>query len=187
MKNRATWDEYLHDFEQILSAENPVEPYDDPDFLEYAKLNQSRQKRWLKVGKVNEKIATTIKAIEAPQTWYLITEPWCGDASHNAPFIAMVSELNDKIELKIVRRDTEPSLIDDYLTDGGKAIPKLVIRDEQDNDLHVWGPRPSGAQKIHHELKAEDADFEKQKVVLQKWYNNDKGESIQKELLELLS
>jgi|SRR5690554_1531484 len=185
MENITTWEKYLDKFEEVLLQEKPLPPYDDPMYLDYFKLNRSRQKRWLKTAEIKPELKEVIQAIKGKQTWYLITEPWCGDAAHNVPFIYLMSKLNPNITLKIVWRDVEPFMIDDYLTNGGKSIPKLVIRNESGKDLHVWGPRPAECQVLFQELKDENADFEKQKVELQNWYNKDKGMSIQKEFLQI--
>lgn len=186
MENITTWEGYLEKFEEVLAQETPQPPYDEPMYMEYFKLNRSRQKRWLKTAEINERLKTVIKGIKEKQTWYLITEPWCGDAAHNVPFIYMMTELNANITLKIVWRDVEPYMINDYLTNGGKAIPKLVIRDKNEKDLHTWGPRPDECQVLFTRLKEENADFEKQKIELQNWYNKDKGESLQNEFLKML-
>lgn len=187
MSNTTTWKEYINKFDELLTQENPEPPYDEEMFLEFVKLNKSRLKRWIKTTEINEELTQLIKGIDETQTWYLITEPWCGDAAHSTPFIYLMSELNPKIDLKVVYRDTPPLMIEDYLTDGGKAIPKLVIRDKNENDLHVWGPRPAECQKLFHQLKAEDADFEKLNNELQAWYNKDKGKSIQSEFAAMLN
>lgn len=186
MENITTWEKYLDKFEEVLAQETPQPPYDDPMYLDYFKLNRSRQRRWLKTAEINADLTQIIKSLDKKQTWYLITEPWCGDAAHNVPFIYKMTELNPNIELKIVWRDTAPYMIEDYLTNGGKSIPKLVIRDENEKDLHVWGPRPAECQTLYEQLKAENADFEKQKIELQNWYNKDKGQSVQKEFVEML-
>ncbi|PKR80502.1 thioredoxin family protein [Brumimicrobium salinarum] len=186
MSNTTTWASYLAKFDEILSQDNPPAPYDEAAFLDYLKLNRSRQKRWLKTANIDIELKKTIEKIDQEQTWYVITEPWCGDAAHSVPFIYKMTQLNPNIDLKIVWRDTEPYMIEDYLTNGGKSVPKVVIRDKNENDLHVWGPRPVECQKLYEELKAKDADFEEQKVALQNWYNKDKGVSIQKEFNGLL-
>jgi len=84
-------------------------------------------------------------------------------------------------------RDTEPYLIDEYLTNGGKSIPKLIIRNDVGHDKVVWGPRPAVLQAIFEQMKAEGKPFEEIKEFIQRWYNEDKGEAIQKELIGLLS
>src|SRR5690606_40974976 len=125
-----------------------------------------------------------LQAIQAPQHWIVITEPWCGDASHIVPFIEMMARENDNIKVTYELRDSEPVRIDSYLTNGGKAIPILII--QQDGvDKGVWGPRPAGASELFASLKNSNADFETIKVELQKWYNQDKGVMIQKEIAAL--
>ena len=124
--------------------------------------------------------------IREKQQWILITEPWCGDASHINPFIKMAADLNENIELVINLRDGEDSLIDHYLTNGvSKSIPILVVRDADGNDLFVWGPRPKDTQALlaQHKLDISKTDEEK-KIEFQAWYNANKGADIQAELVE---
>jgi hypothetical protein len=180
------WQEYLQQFEEILSHTLNTAPYDDPHFYEYTKLNQSRMNRWLKTAPLQTPLIEALQAIEEAQQWILITEPWCGDAAHLNPFIFKMSEVNPRIQLHIQLRDSG-SEIDHYLTNGGKAIPKLIIRNESSEDLLVWGPRPAAAQTYFYELKESTMPLEAQKAALQQWYNQDKGQSIQQEFLQLLS
>lgn len=179
--------QYQTHFQDILSSPNPSAPYDNADYLDYTKLNWSRQQRWLKTGLLNPILSKAIADIDKPQQWIIITEPWCGDASHTVPFIHMLTQLNPLINASYQLRDTEPFLIEQYLTNGGKAIPKLIVRDEAGNDLVNWGPRPVACQEVYSKLTAEKADFETVKTELQKWYNQDKGVSFQQELLEALN
>lgn len=187
MKNSASWEEYLDTFDRILSAELPETPYDNKDYFNYLKLNASRQNRWLKKSRLDSSLIQSIKTIDHPQTWYVITEPWCGDAAHNIPFLYMMTEENKNIDLRIIWRDTAPFMIDDYLTNGGKSVPKLIVRNTNEQDLFTWGPRPKECQNLYNELKAKDADFEEMKIALQQWYNKDKGEAVQQELKELIN
>ena len=179
------WQEYTNYFTEILESTEYKEPYND-DFLNYTRLNQSRSNRWLKHGIISDALKNQIAKIQQKQTWILITEPWCGDASHCNPFIFKMSELNDLIELKIQLRDSD-SEIDNYLTNGGKSIPILIIRDELGNDLAVWGPRPKACQIVFDELKSREVDFITFKTELQNWYNKDQGHEIQQEFETLLS
>lgn len=183
--NPMNWQEYLQQFDEILNHTISSTPYNDPHFYEYTKLNQSRMNRWLKTASLQTTLVDALQAIQEPQQWILITEPWCGDAAHLNPFIFKMSEVNPHIQLQIQLRDSG-SEIDDYLTNGGKAIPKLIIRNENAQDLLVWGPRPAAAQAYFYELKESAMPLEAQKAALQQWYNQDKGQSIQQEFIEYL-
>lgn len=179
--------DYLQLFENILQDADPKAPYNNPDYLNYTKLNWSRQQRWLKTGVITDAMATAVQNITTPQQWVIITEPWCGDAAHIVPFLYKTAALNPLITIDIQLRDTPPFLIEQYLTNSTKSIPKLIIRDNDGNDMAVWGPRPAGCQVLYDRLKAEKADFERMKIELQQWYNEDKGSSLQAELLEVLT
>lgn len=179
------FDKYLAYFEEIVESNNPPAPYDEPDYMEYARLNWSRMNRWLKRGQINEETTQKLQSIEGKQKWVLITEPWCGDAAHSVPFIAMMAEKNPNIELEIQLRDSD-SEIDNYLTNGGKSIPKLVIRDENGKDITTWGPRPTASQDFFLGLKEKGIDMDEVKAELQKWYNTDKGQAIQEDFLFLI-
>ncbi len=180
--------DYLHYFENIIhnTTDKLPELYKDPEYLEYTKLNWSRMNRWMKTGELNQETLSQIKAISSPQHWIVITEPWCGDASHIVPFIELMSRENELITVSYELRDTEPNRIDNYLTNGGKAIPILIIQDQDKKDLAVWGPRPAKCQEMFVSQKNSGADLAELKMSLQKWYNADKGNEIQQEIAALL-
>jgi len=181
-----TFNAYQQLFAAIFENPNPQAPYDNPAYLEYTKLNWARQQRWLKTAVLDEELVQTIRQMNTPQHWVVITEPWCGDAAHIVPFLHLVSELNPLISIDYQLRDSEPFLINSYLTNGSKAIPKFIVRDAEGKDLSVWGPRPAACQQLYNTLKEEKADAERLKTELQKWYNADKGQTLQAELKALL-
>lgn len=174
---------YQQIFQSILDDPNPPSPYENPDYLNYTRLNWSRQQRWLKTGILNDELVAVIQSIKKEQLWTIITEPWCGDAAHSLPFIHRLSELNPLIKADYQLRDTAPFLIDLYLTNGKKTIPKLIISDHENNDFAVWGSRPAECQLLYNRLLEEHVEMEQKKIALQKWYNEDKGVSLQNELL----
>lgn len=175
--------EYHNLFDTLL-AEPRTDVYADDNYKTYTELNQKRQERWLKKGKLTEDTIETLSKITTIQKWTVISEPWCGDASHIVPFLHLMAEQSDKIELEIVLRDQPPFLIDKYLTNGGKAIPILIIQKE-DTEL-VWGPRPAEAQNLVQQFKKDNVPIDEQKITLQKWYNSNKGIDIQQEIVDLL-
>ena len=182
-----TFQEYLDYFEQILASPEDYEPYGDPAYLDYTKLNWSRTNRWLKRFEPTDAIKSLIASITEHQHWIVITEPWCGDAAHSVAQLYQMVKNNPNIDFEIQLRDSGPFLIEDYLTDGSKSIPKLIIRNDVGHDKVIWGPRPKKLQDLFIQMKDEEKSFEEIKEVTQKWYNEDKGEELQKELLAQLS
>lgn len=177
---------YLEQFEQILNSPNPQAPYDNPDYFNYTKLNWSRMNRWLKKGEILPQVKEKIQSIQERQEWIVITEPWCGDASHIVPFIHMMAELNPLIHVDYELRDAEPFRINDYLTNGGKAIPKLIIKNADGKELATWGPRPADCQTLYKEMHDNKVPIEEVKIRLQNWYNEHQGVEIQEEITALL-
>lgn len=178
--------EYIHLFDTILTSEYPQTPYDKPAYINYVKLNQSRMSRWTRNLDLQPDLIDALNDLEEPQHWIIITEPWCGDAAHSVPFLVAIAEKSPKITYEIQLRDSVPFLINDYLTNGGKSIPKLVARDLDGNDLFTWGPRPHASQEIFDKMKSEGAIYDEITLKLQAWYNSDKGQAVQQELLDLV-
>ena len=181
-----TWTNYLQHFDEILSGTGTEAPYDDPHFMEYTRLNHSRMNRWLKTGKLTADVMEHLRRIDRTQRWILITEPWCGDAAHIVPFIQLMAQQNQHVQFEIQLRDSG-SEIDQYLTKGAKAVPILIIRDEDGKDLAMWGPRPKAAQQLFQDMKEAGLHLDDQKVRLQQWYNDDNGSSMQQEFVSLLA
>jgi len=183
--NFTQYQDYHHGILARDEAARPA-PYDNPDYFDYTRMNWQRSARWLKTGVLNDETLAAAASIRSPQKWIVITEPWCGDAAHIVPFLYLIAQTNPLIQIVFELRDQEPFRIDQYLTRGGRSIPKLIIRDEHDHDLATWGPRPAGCQEIYDRLMEEKADFETVKTALQNWYNADKGTEIQREISRLI-
>jgi len=176
---------YEQCFLTILADSSPQAPYDDAHYLDYVRLNWSRQQRWLKTGILTDELISIITAINYQQYWTIILEPWCGDAAHIVPFLHKLSELNSLITVDYLLRDSEPFLINNYLTGLSKSIPKLIIANSEKRDVATWGPRPVGCQLLLNQLLENKISMEEKKISMQKWYNVDKGKSLQQELVVL--
>jgi glutaredoxin-related protein len=116
----------------------------------------------------------------------VITENWCGDSAQNLPYLAKISKLNNNIKLRIILRDSHPEIMDSYLTNGTRSIPKLVVFDAEGNERFSWGPRPMEVQKLFSQWKAEGIVKPELYEKLHLWYSKDKGKSIEKEILQLI-
>ncbi|MCH8568859.1 MAG: thioredoxin family protein [Balneolales bacterium] len=154
----------------------------------YTKMNVARMKRLDKHLELNPEFSQILKSLRAPQKWLVITEPWCGDASQLVPVFEKAAQAsNGAIEHLIILRDLHPEIMDKYLTNGGKSIPKLIAYDSKTGEeLFNWGPRPAEAQTLFEEMRAEKLPFEQLSAKLHKWYAIDKAQSVQKELGELI-
>ncbi|MDN5203442.1 thioredoxin family protein [Fulvivirgaceae bacterium BMA10] len=160
----------------------------DDAMLNYTKLNQHRMKRLDKTTKLNETLIKQVEAVSEKWFWIVLTEGWCGDAAHNIPVIQKMAELNSNIELGFLLRDENLNIMDAYLTNGGRSIPKLIcLRQDTLEEVGTWGPRPAPVQKMtldHKESpKESNQDFS---IRVQNWYNGDKSETIQREFESLL-
>lgn len=76
-----------------------------------------------------------------------ITEFWCGDAMLNNPIMRKIAEAADT-EIRAVFRDDDTSLIDRYLTNGGRSIPIYLFLNEAGEVVTKWGPRAPELQEM---------------------------------------
>ena len=180
------WIEYIALFDQILHDNSPSGVYENEEYLNYVKLNKSRMERWMKSIEIPQTTVDKFNLITSPQRWILLTEPWCGDAAHNTPVLYKLSQLNPLITFEIVLRDENLEFMDGYLTNGARAIPKLIVRDSQNSDLFTWGARPKSAQSLVLGLKDAQEPMEKIKIELQKWYNTNRGQDVIQEITDLI-
>lgn len=128
----------------------------------YAKYNAERAETVAKTFEVSDDLRSLLKAIRHEHTWMVITEDWCVDSAFLLPVIAAMAEQNPLIQLRIVPRDTYPDIMDQYLTNGARSIPKMVVFDEHGEELFQWGPRPQTVQAVRDALRA--AGEENQKI-----------------------
>ena len=155
----------------------------------YTMLNQRRLKRLDKTTKLSPEDIFKIQEFTGDVTWLVITESWCGDAAQTMPVMQKIAQLSKGITLKVVWRDENLELIDAFLYNGGRSIPKLIAVDNATGAiLGDWGPRPSIATKMVNDYKEAHGKLTPEfKQDLQVWYNKDKGQNTVKDLLKLLA
>ena len=138
----------------------------------YTKLNDKRMKRWDKTVKISEALQQKIIKYPEKLTLLVLTESWCGDAAHIIPVINKIAVLNPNIELKLVLRDENEGLMNHFLTNGGKAIPKLIAVNQDKHVEFTYGPRPKEATQLVNSYKAQHGALTPEfKEDLQHWYN----------------
>ena len=103
--------------------------------IDYTKLNFTRMKRILKTTPISDAVKDTVDCLSDQLTWIVIAESWCGDAAQNIPVFAKIAETNPNINLRILLRDDNIEVMNQYLTNGGMSIPKLICLDGNLNEL----------------------------------------------------
>ncbi|WP_439129612.1 thioredoxin family protein [Polaribacter sp.] len=188
LQNAISYETYRALVSNLLADGKATGPIQSEALTNYSLLNDKRMKRLDKTIKISEETIATIKTISEPQTWLVISEGWCGDAAQNLPVINKIAALNPNINLKVVLRDENLELMDLYLTNGGRSIPKLIALDSEKEGIFTWGPRPTVATKMVKDYKAKNGSLDAQfKQDLQVWYNKDKGKSVQEDFVNLLT
>lgn len=156
--------------------------------IEFTILNFQRMKRLNKTITIDENAVETLQSLQQIQTWMVITEAWCGDSAQVTPVFNKIAGLSPAIDLKFVYRDENPELMDAFLTNGGRSIPKLIALDTNLEVLFTWGPRPSIATQMVADYRENHGMLTPEfKQDLQLWYTKDKGKNIVDDLLKLLT
>lgn len=181
-----SYSKYVEEFSEKVSSINPdlLDEHKKEKFG-ILKLNLQRTSRLDKTFEPTEETKNIFSKITNKQQWIIITETWCGDSAQIVPVIAKLAQLNNKIDLKILLRDTNLDFMDLYLTNGGRAIPKLIVYDENNEELFKWGPRPKAAQDLFTKLKNEGMEKSDINKELHLWYGRNRGKEIEKEICEL--
>ena len=126
--------EYLKIFNDLISVENSeLLNEQDKKHFENRKINFQRTSRLIKTFIPADETKDIFSQIKATQQWFVITESWCGDSAQNLPIIAKLASLSEKINFKIVLRNSNLDFMDLYLTNGNRCIPKLIVFDENEN------------------------------------------------------
>ena len=188
LEDSYTYQEYKELVSKLLNEGKSTGTNQTDDLLNYSLLNDRRMKRWDKTVKLESHIIDKVSEAVLNVTWLVITEGWCGDAAHALPVLNRIAELNKGIDLKLVLRDDHEELMQLFLTNESKSIPKLIIYDNHKREvLHTWGPRPSEATKLVNDYKAEHGSLDPVfKQELQMWYNKNKGKNIAEDISELI-
>ena len=188
LKKAISYTSYRKLISDLIASGKSSGQIQSEDLLNYSKLNDRRMTRLDKTIQLSQETLLGLKKIDKPITWLVLTEGWCGDAAQTLPVISKIANESDLITLKIIFRDEHEELMNQFLTNGGKSIPKLLVLNSENKVLNTWGPRPNIATKMVQDYKNKygqlDAAFKQQ---LQVWYNKDKGANIQEDMLGLLT
>lgn len=187
MKNY--WDQGIS-FEEYIRIgkerlENPSSQQ-ETEYKQYYELGLQRMDRTLKKYVPDEEQLKELAAKNFDGKILIISESWCGDASATVP--ALVKFFEGHNEVRIFLRDSDKSLISQYLTNGTESIPKVLILDKDFNVKNSWGPRPKYGYELLMKHKADPEAYPKDNFYndLQLYYAKNRGKDAVQEILELL-
>jgi len=180
---------YLELVRQLVKIEKTTGSIQSEALINYTKLGDRRMVRWEKTFKVPEGIQQKLETLDKELVFLVLTESWCGDAAASLPIINKIAEASPNITLKVVLRDESLDLMDAFLTNGARSIPKLIVLDESNDEIiGEWGPRPSIATQMVKDYKKEHGKLTDEfKQGLQVWYNKNKGQNILEDIVDLLA
>jgi hypothetical protein len=179
---------YMALTEQLVNEGRTSGPNQSEAYVYYTKLNLQRMNRLNKTITIPMELSELIAQKAQHWTWLIITEPWCGDAAQCVPALEKLALCSSNIQTKYILRDENPEVMDAYLTNGGRSIPKLICLDEQLQEVFTWGPRPDVIQAVMNDLKANGVTEIAQIVeAIQKAYNDNKQAGIYEELAAVLN
>jgi len=155
------------------------------EFLHRPKNNSELWDALYKRATLSEDAVARATRVQRPWHLLVLSEDWCGDSINTLPVIARLTEAQPLIDMRIISRDANPDLIDSHLTGLAKAIPVIILLDDEFNERAWWGPRPGSLQAWVTESGLALPKDERYRQV-RTWYARDHGKTAVNELLELI-
>jgi hypothetical protein len=179
---------YRQLIDEVLAQGKTTGPQQSEALTAYTVLNVQRMSRLDKTVKLLPELTTAAASLTGSYIALIITEGWCGDAAQIVPVIEAVAQASaGHLRTAYVLRDDNLDLADEYLTNGSRSIPKLVVlRADTLTEVLHWGPRPAEAQALITRLKAEGMAHDDFIREVHAWYAHDRTQATQRELLALV-
>lgn len=170
---------FLLDFNRAITYDDYVK-----ELGNYLSLHQMHYKKFASDNDIinQTKMCQPLKIL-------VLTEAWCADSLALLPIVRRIAEVNGHWELRILYRDDNRELMDQFLTDGVRAIPVFLFLDEDGKFLFRWGPRPIATKKIFEANRPllRQGKIEKQEIIkkIRTFYARDRGRTTFAELMHL--
>jgi hypothetical protein len=119
----------------------------------------------------------------------VISEVSCSDSTALLSVLKRYLE-GEKVEFRFALRSENPDLMQAFLTNGARAVPIIIILDEQGYYMDRFGPRPKTAQDIFETYRQDinEGRIERKEVSkkIRNFYARDRGNAILKDFSEKL-
>lgn len=157
-------------------------------FHQFAREANSNRDLWAgmyRIARIPDWAADAARSTGTKHHLLVLAEDWCGDGANSVPYLAKLADQSRSQEVRVLRRDEHPKVMDQYLTDGARSIPVVIVLDREFHELGHWGPRPEALQSWVREA-VKSGQKTKLYPHIRRWYATDKGQSTLREVLELL-
>ncbi|MDX5348876.1 MAG: thioredoxin family protein [Hymenobacteraceae bacterium] len=184
-----TYNEYTALVEQLVEQNKTTGPDQTEERIAFTRLNWQRMKRVGKQFVLLPELKAALQQLQEPWHWLVLVEAWCGDGAQLLPALAAVAEASPAITLTVLLRDENPALMDTCLTNGSRAIPKLICTNALTQErIFTWGPRPLAIKKQVEEFKKANplATHHELNLQVHTWYAKDRGNALQQDLHQLI-
>lgn len=156
------------------------------EFLEQADRRKAMWTAHYESGTVSEALLGRARRVVGMWRILAVAEDWCSDSANTIPYLALLAEQVDAIELRIIDSEAGREIMEAHLTpDGRAATPTILILDENYRKAGCWVERPADLQAwaLENRPELEDEEFLARKMA---WYREDGGESTVSEVVELI-
>jgi hypothetical protein len=173
---------------RTLAAEHRTSGPDQlPGLIRFTDQNQGHLDRAF-AAPLLPALVEQLRTLANFEIWVMLGETWCGDTAHTLPVLERLAQASGgRVQLFVLLRSDHPAAMAAHQTNGKNSIPKLIRLDAATyRELGTWGPRPSAAQALSEQLHAEHTPTGQLVRLMNEWYTDDNGQSLQAELLALL-
>ncbi len=164
-------------------------------FLEAPTLDQfiegtvENRDLWLSIrrrARVSEELVERLRSLSPPRHLVVLTEDWCGDACNTMPYLAALVEAVPQLEARAFLRNRNLDLMDSHLTGSARAIPVVIVYDEDWRETGWWGSRPEPLQRWVASPDGQELSKEDRYREVRRWYSRDQGRTTLAEIGALL-
>lgn len=156
-----------------------------PTFEAFLATATAQQEMWQQVRRratVPPDLLERARAI--PGRWHLLAlvEDWCGDAFNTIPVVAALADQVEALDLRLLRRDANPDLMDAHLSGTARSIPVVMLLDGAYRERGWWGPRPAPLQTWFLST-AQDLPKAERYREIRRFYARDRGRTTLDEIV----
>ncbi|MDX1578984.1 MAG: thioredoxin family protein, partial [Gemmatimonadota bacterium] len=117
------------------------------DFLQTADRRADAWSDHYANGRVDAEMVRRASSVRGDWKLLAIAEDWCSDSVNTIPYLALLAERVDGLELRIIDADAGRALMEAHPTpDGRAATPTVLILDEGYRRVGCWVERPEPLQ-----------------------------------------